>query len=180
MSFVNYDLLLKAYPNGLMRENILKLQKFDAFHCLLAGTNESANAVKKRVSSIPNDFEKWLYSCNGGMLFDTTLLSTKSFDDQIKLSFETFAYCYDDKFREAIQLPDSFFVFAIAVHSDLFCFDTKMCDGKVYQWDAENCEVYTAWNSFEDWLTDQINDAIDLIANEELEPLDIKLEDNDG
>ena len=176
MPFVNYNSLTNTYTTGPMKENIRRLKTYDAFHCLLAGNFERADAVKKRVPGLPEDFLKWLETCDGGMLFDTTMLTTKSHDPELDLPFETYASYQNAELRKDMNLADGWFVFAVAIHSDVFFYDMDKKDGQVYQWDAEEHKIYASWPSFEDWLTDQINEAVKLIANEELEPLDIKLE----
>ena len=176
MAFVNYELLTQAYPTGRMKENIRRLKDFDLFHCLLAGSIERAAAVKNRVADLPEDFLKWLNICDGGMLFDTAMLTTKSNDTELDLNFETYGNYYDTELRKEKNISSDWFVFATAVHSDVFFFDMGKKDGQVYQWDVEERNIYAIWPTFEDWLTDQINEAVAFIANEELEPLDIKLE----
>jgi hypothetical protein len=42
--------------------------------------------------------------------------------------------------------------------------------------DVEEHKIYKDWPTFEDWLTGQINEAVGLIADGQLEPLGIKLE----
>jgi len=176
MAFVKYDLLNQAYSSIRMRENVRRLKTYDIFHCLLAGNTERAAAVKKRVADLPDDFLKWIELCDGGMLFDTAMLTTKSQDIELNLSFETYGDYYDAELRKDKGIVDDWFVFASAVHSDVFFFDLGKKDGQVYQWDVEDQSVYTSWTTFEDWLTDQINEALELIAINQLEPLDIKLE----
>ena len=78
MAFIKYDLLNQTYSAGRMKENVRRLKDFDLFHCLLAGNAERAAAVKKRVADLPEDFLKWLDICDGGMLFDTAMLTTKT------------------------------------------------------------------------------------------------------
>jgi hypothetical protein len=176
MAFVNYELLNQAYPAGRMKENVRRLKDYDVFHCLLAGNAERAASVKKRVADLPKDFLKWLDVCDGGMLFDTAMLTTKSHDAELDLPFETYGNYYNAELRKDKNLSDDWFVFAVAVHSDVFFFDMGKKDGQVYQWDIEEHNIYAIWPTFEDWLTDQINEAVGLIADEKLEPLDIKLE----
>jgi hypothetical protein len=159
-----------------MKENARRLKDYDVFHCLLAGSSERTEAVKKRVVSLPRDFIKWLNVCDGGMLFDTAILTTKSHNAELDLPFETYGEYYDAELRKGKNISDDWFVFAVAVHSDVFFFDMSKKDGQVYQWDVEESKIYAIWPTFEDWLTDQINEAVELIANEQLEPLDIKLE----
>jgi len=176
MPFVNHKSLATTYTSGRMKENVRKLKDYDIFHCLLEGSTARATAVKKRIADLPKDFLKWLEVCDGGMLFDTAMLSTKPHDAELDLPFETYAEYQNAELRKDKGLSDIWFVFAVAVHSDVFFFDQNKKDGQVYQWDVEEQKIYTSWPTFEDWLTDQINEAVELIADEKLEPLDIKLE----
>jgi len=180
MAFTNYQAMENKYPSGRMAENIRRLKDYDLFHCLLLGGADKAKSVKQRVSDLPFEFFEWLEVCNGGMLFDTAMLTTKSHDVELDLDFETYADYFNADLRKAKNISESWFVFAVAVHSDVYFFDRTKNDGKVYQWDLEEGEIYAVWETFEDWLTDQINEAIDLIADEQLEPLEMKLEVEDN
>ena len=181
MAFIEYEQLKKVYPNGRMEENVRQLKELDMFHCLLMGSADRTSAVTKRVSGLPKDFIKWLEVCDGGMLFDTSMLTTVSFDKELDLEFETYGDYFDAELRHGMDLHDDWFVFAVAVHSDLFFFDMGKKDGKVHQWDSEEHSIYKSWVSFEDWLTYQIEEAIELIADEEIMPLGVKMEaDNNG
>ena len=175
MPFVDYTLLSNKYRDGQMAENIQILEEFDVFHCLLSGSPEVANAAKKRIPDLPNDFLAWLEVCDGGMLFDTTMLTSKAHDSELGVDFYTYKHFVDSEVRQELNILDDWFVFAIAVHSDIFFFDNKKKDGKVYQWDVEDEVLYMEWETFEDWLNDQIHEAIDLIADEQLMPLSIKV-----
>ena len=176
MSFVDYDLLTQTYPSGQMKENIQLLREFDIFHCLLAGSHTRAGAVKKRVANLPDDFQKWLEVCDGGVLFDTIMLTTKSYDAELDFNFYTYGNFFNAELRQSINIPESWFIFAVAVHDDVFFFDMGKKDGQVYQWDIEEKTIYAFWYTFEDWLSDQIHEAIGLIADEIIEPLVIKME----
>ena len=176
MAFINHASLSNHFPSGRMKENVRRLKDYDTFHCLLAGNTERAESVKSRIPNLPADFVSWLEVCDGGMLFDTTMLTTKPYDSDLDLDFETYARYTKDPLRQDKGLASDWFIFAIAIHGDVYFFDMAAKDGKVYQWDVEQREIYAEWLTFEDWLTDQINEAIELIADEQLEPLDIKLE----
>ena len=176
MPFVDYESLSGKYPTGQMSEAVRLLKELDVFHCLLAGSPERADAVKARVPGLPKDFLRWLEVCDGGMLFDTTMLTTKATDTELDLDFETYSACCNDEWRKDINISDEWFVFAVAVHSDVFFFDMGKKDGQVYQWDVEEPGIYKAWPTFEDWLTEQIDEAVELIAEEKLLPLGVKLE----
>jgi len=176
MAFVNYELLSTKYATGSMSENIRLIKEFDIFHCLLASSPERVEAVKKRVANLPDDFLKWLEICDGGLLFDTIMLTTKSYDETLDLNFYTYGDFFNAELRQSINLSKDWFVFAIAVHDDMYFFDMGKKDGQVYQWDVEENTIYAYWSTFEDWLSDQIHEAIELIADELLNPMGIKME----
>ena len=170
MSYINYELLLNKYPTGEMNEFVKCLNEFDIYHCLLAGNEDSADAVKKRITGLPDDFLKWLEVCDGGdFFFDITILTTKSDE------FETYDDYPSADIRRDRHLSDDWFVFAKAIHSDVFFFDMSKKDGQVYQWDAEHLKIHASWATFEDWLISELNEALELIAEGELEPLGIKM-----
>ena len=176
MPFLDYGLAWRKYQTGRMHENVQRLKKYDQFHCLLAGNKDHAAMVRHRAAYLPADFLNWLEVCDGGMLFDTTLLSTQSRDAALDMPLTTYGALLDAELRKDRRLSDDWFVFAMAIHSDVFFFDQKKRDGKVYQWDVEELKIHATWATFEDWLTDQIQGAVGLIADGTLEPLGIKLE----
>ena len=176
MALVDYELLNQSYSSEQMKENINLLNEFDIFHCLLAGSQDRAAKVRKRISNLPEDFLKWLLVCDGGILFDTVLLTTKSHDADSGLYFYTYGDFFNAELRQKINIPDNWFVFAIAVHDDVFFFDMTKKDGKVYQWDIEEKTIYASWFTFEDWLSDQIHEAVGLIAERLIPPINIKME----
>ena len=176
MPFVNYELFTQAYPSGNMKENIQLLKDFDVFHCLLAGSSDRAAAVMKRIAYLPEDFLKWLNICDGGILFDTAMLTTKPHDKELDLDFYTYGNFYKAELRQSINASNDWFIFAFAVHDDVFFFDMKKKDGQVYQWDVEEKRIYAFWATFEDWLSDQIHEAIGLVADGLLYPVAVKME----
>ena len=176
MPFVNYELLNQAYPSGRMKENVQLLEDFNSFHCLLEGNSERAYAVNKRVPDLPADFQKWLNVCDGGILFDTAMMTTKSHDTELNLDFYTYSIFYKTELRQFLNLSEDWFVFAVAVHSDVFFFDMAKKDNQVYQWDIEKKSIYAFWSNFEDWLSDQIHEAIGLIADKLIMPVYLKME----
>jgi len=176
MSLLNYNLLRNIYKYSQIGDVIMLLEEFDLFHLLLAGNSERTNAVKKRVPNLPVDFLKWLDVCSGGMFFDTTLLTTKAYDDELKLSFGTYSFYFNQEVKKELSLSDDWFVFAVAIHSDVYFFDIKKKDGKVYQWDIDEFKVYDIWDTFDDWLAEQLQEAIDLIADGIFQPYNVKVE----
>jgi hypothetical protein len=175
MPFLNYDEIQRVYPQGLMKENIDLLKEFNSYHCLLAPVRNNKFPLP---DGLPRDYSEWTQVCGGGMLFDTTLLTATEHDDTLDLDFATYREFNDLQLFKEEELPDAAFVFAVAVHSDLFFFNLDDTSGQAYQWDAVEKQIYQKWLSFEDWLTDQISDAVDLIAADKIDPLDIKVMDD--
>jgi len=177
MPFIDYETLLKQYPEGQMFENVCKLREFDMYHCLLLGSLDQAQSVKKMLPNLPDDFLKWLSVCGGGLLFDTILFTIKPYDETLDLHFDTYNDLLDDRVRQGLNLSKHWGVFAEAVHGDVYFYDLEKKDGQIYQWDTEELCLYTVWDSFEEWLTEQIEEAIEEIAIGNLTPMGIKIED---
>ena len=183
MVFVNYELLEQAYPAGRMKKNVRRLKDHGFFHqCLLAASTARAPAVKKRAADLPADYLKWLEVCDGAVLLDTSLLTTES--DFIKFDYlplSTYGNYYNAEHnaesRKDRGIPKDWFIFAVGTYSyfdDVFFFDMEKKDGHVYQWDGDEGNIRAIWFTFEDWLTDQINEDIEFIANERLKLRQIK------
>lgn len=178
MSLIDYGRLLNVYSSGRMGENVRRLERYDLFHCLLAGSPEHVAEIKRRVACLPEDFLCWLKVCDGGLLFDTVMLTTRKIDpaapDAPLMTYNEFS----DEGTKVAQGPSgNCFVFATAVNSDVFYFDVGKKNVRVCQWESEERVVCASWATFEDWLTDRINEAMELIARERLEPVGFKLED---
>ena len=175
MGLLSIDLEDEKIANEPMRENLRRLKDFDIYHCLLKGSLSTALKTQEELGYAPQAYLDWAKRCNGGLLFDTILLSTRAYDQELDLDFDTFNDLNSRDARETIGLPTDLSVFAVKSYGDPVCFNSKLKDGKVYQWNRETKEVDTIWDTFEDWLTDEIDCGIQLIADEVLEPLEIKL-----
>lgn len=175
MAFCNLDKMRDFYTEEPMKENVKRLMEFDLFHCLLAAKEDTLEEVKKTLSYMPRAYEQWLTFCNGGLLFDTVLLSTADYDEDTECSFDTYEEWNSSEARSEMGVPLGYEVFAFRSYGDPICFNTAEKDEKVYLWDVENEEFSDIWDSVEDWLIEEIDGGIQLIADEVLEPLDLKL-----
>ena len=176
MSFMNLERAAAKYQVEPMKGNIERLVDFDLFHCLLAGSLNTSIKLKNIFQYLPAEFIDWAKVCDGGLLFDTVLLSTKGYDKSLDLEFDTFDDMNSDEAKADFDLPEGYIVFAMRSYGDPICFNGNEKDGKVYLWDVENKEFTDIWDSFTDWLTEEIDDAVRLIAEDALEPLNIKLD----
>ena len=179
MSFMNLEKATAKYETEPMVGNISRLVDFDIYHCLLAGSFSTSINIQEKYPNLPVEYLDWIKVCDGGLLFDTVMLSTKGHDDKLDLDFDTFDDLNSDEAKADFDLPDGYVVFAMRSYGDPICFNCNEKDGKVYLWDVENKEFSDIWDSFADWITEEIDDAVQLIAEDALEPLNIKLDGDD-
>lgn len=177
MGILDNQLLLRSFKSDVMKENVERLEIFNIYHCLRKSSFSSAIKAQEKLGKIPTSFLEWMKYCDGGLLFDTIMLSTKGYDEELDLDFETFDEYNTNDVKCEMALPEGYSVFAIRSYGDPICFNYETNDGKVYLWNIEKSIFEEIWDSFEDWLTDEIDSAIQLIGEEVLEPLDIKLGD---
>jgi hypothetical protein len=175
MGFVNFKKITEKYTDGLMKDNVEKLVKFDSYQCLLSGDADTALKVQNILGAVPADFTDWLKLCDGGLLFDTVMLSTKGYDAVLDLSFDTYEELNSDETKANFALPEGFVIFAVRNYGDPLCFNIKENDGKVYLWNIETGKFDDIWSSFKDWMAEEIDVAINLIIEGVSEPLNIKL-----
>lgn len=175
MSFMNIEKAASVYKDEPMKGNMERLRDFDLYHCLLAGRLGTSLKLQEKYPCFPVAYLEWIKICDGGLLFDTVLLSSKGHDDSLDLDFDTYDDLNTDDVHAELGLPEGYIVFALRSYGDPICFNANEKDGKVYLWDVENGEFSDIWDSFADWMTEEIDDAIRLIAEDALSPLEIKL-----
>lgn len=160
--------------NEMMLDCIENLQEFEEFHYLLASDENMKNNIVSQYSIKNEQLEKWLKYCDGGLLFDTVLLSKQAYDKEKDLEFDS----YDDynKDKETYGLDEKFCIIGFRSYGDIICVNTEEHDNKVYLLNVETGEFDDIWDSFTDWITEEIDDAIKLIGEEALDPLPAKLE----
>lgn len=175
MGLINLSKLSKKYTSGKMKENVDELIEFDYYHCLLAGGKSVSLDIQSILGDVPSQFLDWLTVCDGGLFFDTVMLSSKEHDDELNLDFDTYKDLNSNEAIENFGLPEGYAVFAFRSYGDPLCFNVSEKDGKVYLWNVEKGDFDDIWDSFEDWMTEEVYDAINLIAEDVLEPLEVKI-----
>ena len=175
MGIADHRLLLNSFSDEFMKGNVERLDLFNVYHCLLGASDSSVARAKEVLGSLPASFLEWMKYCDGGLLFDTVMLSTQGYDDELDLDFETFEDYNSEEVRSDMGLPEDYSVFALRSYGDPICFNTFLNDGKVYLWNVEKGLFEEIWDTFEDWLTEEIDVGVQLIGEEILDPLDITL-----
>ncbi len=176
MGFLNIDRMAEAFSDDLMQENIARLKTFELYHCLLDATEATAEKTRAVIGTAGGAYDKWIQYCDGGLLFDTVILSSRGYDRDLDLEFDTLADYNTQEVCRDCGLPAGYVIFAVRSYGDLICLRTDAEDARVYHWSLDDGDFVEAWADFENWLTEEIDTGIQLIADECLDPLDIKAE----
>ncbi len=171
MGFIKYELLNKTYENDPhMIEVINGIKQLDKYHLL-----RNCEHPSKKLEELPasmNEYVKWMKCCDGGYLFSTSLLSFDGYDQDLHQEFNTFDAVNSKENYSTYGLPDGFFIIALLNYGDPVCMTSK--DKKVRLWGTEENMFITTWNSFADYLGDELNEAIDMVHNGSLSPIPLK------
>lgn len=177
MGFFDYrKAVTKFKDNNYVLDTITRLKDFDEFHCLRNSNLLLAGKISDIIPKAPMEYIKWMSICNGGLLFDTTLLCVSSLDEQIGVEFSALnEYNTSESYKE-YNLPDGYAVIAVRSYGDPIC--VSKSDNRVYLWDCEEMEFTEIWRDFYNFLADEVDTAIELIANEDLEPIPLKMNED--
>ena len=147
MGFFDYARAANKYKdNELMLETIKRLRSFDEYHCL---RNSSLLIGKKAAEVLPKSVEQyigWMTVCNGGLLFDTTLLSVTDLDKELDIEFSTLDEYNNEETYGEMELPEGYFIIGVHIRRG----DYKTFEGGRYYFELEEykqhmqalCEVY--------------------------------------
>lgn len=175
MSVLDHNRLLNSFTSDLMKGNVERLEIFNIYHYLRKASFSAAIIAQDTLGTFPTAFLEWMKYCDGGLLFDTVMLSSKDYDAEEDLYFDTFADYNTSEVKEEMGLPEGYSVFAVRSYGDPLCFHAESGDEKVYLWNIDEAIFEEVWDTFEDWLTDEIDNAIQLIGEEVLDPIELKL-----
>lgn len=170
MGFFDYDAAKKQFINDPFMIQIINcLEDEDCYHLLRCGNGKAEIPFQT-----PNEeYKRWLSVCDGGLLFSTTLLSVTDYDKKLDLSFSTLQEYNTPEQKRHYGLPNGFHVIAVFNYGDPICVSES--DSKVYLWDTQENEFATVWESFADFVADEYNTAMQMIQDDALEPIPMKI-----
>jgi len=176
MAYFDYDIAKRCYKGeSFMLQIIDCLNEYDSYHLLRGSTPN----MKRPISISNKEYMRWLSVCDGGLLFSTTLLSTSEYDGQLDLPFSTLQDYNSPMQKKIYSLPEGYTVIAILNYGDPIC--VSDFDSKIYLWDTQNNIFSTIWDSFADFLADEYNTAAQMIEEDVLKPVPMKIaEEQDG
>ena len=174
MGYFDYEKARKVYSTEETMLTILDaLYSVDEYHLLRDSKVDVNSAFFRHIPENAAQYRKWLTICEGGRLFSTDLLSVSDFDDEMKLGFSTLKEINQKSIYAEFGLPTGYFVIAVLNYGAVVCL--SYVDEKIYLWDTDNREFDTIWESFYDFLADEYNTAFDMIDDDILKPIPIKL-----
>lgn len=178
MSLLNYESALRRFDGQeLMCEAIAKMQQFDLFTCLRGANLLEGSAVAKWLPHGVPQYLRWCGVCGGGLLFDTTLLCWTEHDAELDLDFDTLQEHNTPQALAEYGLPAGYTVIAVRSYGDPICLSHT--DEQVYLWNCEDGAFETVWASFADFVADETDTAIELIAEGALAPIPFKLAEDE-
>lgn len=176
MGFLNYVQARKTYSDDKIMSLVIDcLEDMDRYHLL---RSPSVNSSHLKLPDTAGEFKHWLSVCDGGLLFSTTLLGIDHYDKELELSFSTLREWNTKQKHELLGLPEGYLVIALLNYGNPICLSAS--DSKVYLWDSSEMAFTTVWDSFADFLADEYNTATQMVADDTLEPVPMKMEEQDG
>lgn len=175
MNKLNYVEMKNVFSNNeRMLENINRLEKFENFHLLIEGSDSVSSDVCNKYKINSEEYKDWLTVCDGGYLFDTLLLPSKEYSINDVEFLDTISVINENSEENGYNIPSEYLIIGIKSYGDLICVSSK--DNKVYLWSLEEQDFNVIWDSFTDFMIDEIDTAIELIKEDSLEPFPCKCE----
>lgn len=109
---------------------------------------------------LPTNYKQWLLKNNGGELFATPV-GTNIAGILGSKEREKGTFYLEDNFdnRKRVGVPNYIFMIADTCDGNIIGFDlqrTNLEDGVVVYWNHETNEFDEEWDSFEDWINDEM------------------------
>lgn len=150
------DLNLKRVLNKLVPYN-----RYLYFH--ETTQEEYKRFINEITGDKPDQIKAWYSMFNGGILFDTSFLSTVATDYNVMLVLIKFKHLDNPRKRAQMELPVHMTPFALSSFGDIYCYNNQGLN-EIYQWSIAEHKLVYKWINFATWLKDEIEAAIDLVA----------------
>lgn len=151
----------------LVLEKLLPYQEY----CLLEKGDITAYVkVFESLGKMPKQLKEWLKIFDGGELFSVSM-----FFADIKKGEEKKLLTYEEvnsvKFKEENGIPQEIQCFAMTNYGNYYCFANDDEEECIYEWDCERCGLIIKWDSFAEWLNEQIENGQSDIEEGLLSPM---------
>ena len=155
-----------------LRAVLQKLQKYEKYCKLLDGDIGTYVKTFDEIGKMPNQLKEWLKVFDGGLLFTTSMFSTRN---QAAGKFNrllSFSEVNSPEFKKENNIPQAIMSFAMTNYGNYYCYVADEGGSCVYEWDADQNALTVKWDSFAQWLEEQIDFAQSLIEDELLDPVE--------
>lgn len=164
--------IIKKCKDEQLQKVLVRLEKFNDYYSLLDGSIATYTRVFDTIGQMPAQLKEWLKIFDGGFLFTTQMLSTRNKVEGHFSQLLTFEEVNSEDFKEDNAIHPDVVCFAMTNFGNYYCFVAGEESGWVYEWDVEDYALTIKWNSFAEWLNEQIDFADSLIKEGVLDPME--------
>lgn len=147
-----------------------RLLNYNRYFNLLKSDVCSYKNTYDYIGKMPNQFKDWIKLFDGGLLFTTSMFSTKK-KAGVFSKLLTFSEINSIDFKLENNIHPDVICFAMTNYGNYYCYVKNENSECIYEWDTERCALIIKWNSFAEWLNDQMDFADSLIQDDLLDPI---------
>lgn len=150
-----------------------RLKMYEKYINLLDGDLGTYVKTHDNIGNMPEQLKEWLKIFDGGLLFTTSMFSTRNKEKGKFNRILTFDEVNSPDFKQENGIPEEIVCFAMTNYGNYYCYVSGENSECVYEWDAEKNALTIRWKSFAQWLDEQIDFAESLIQDDLLDPLEV-------
>lgn len=166
----NYVSAISRCSDPGLKNLLKKLECYQEYSMLCDATAKTFTDFKQLYPNAPYQVIAWYKFANGGFLFDTQFLSTEALNRDLIVGMMKLDMVNDEAIQKITGCPKNYIAFAIASFGDLYCFNNSG-GSDVIQWSIAEKKIVGRWTNFFIWLKQEIDGALELVADNILTPL---------
>ena len=148
-----------------------RLKNYERYCNLLKGDIATYVHAHDEIGDMPFQLKECMKLFNGGLLFTVSMFSTRSSEKGKFNRLLTFDEVNSADFKKENAIPEEAMCFAMTNYGNYYCYVAGEGGECVYELDVERCALTVKWDSFSEWLGEQIDFAESLISEGTLEPV---------
>ena len=156
--------------NEELKQVLNRFYEYKNYCDLLPGNNDTLLKTEQIIGAMPVQLKEWLSLFDGGLLFTTSMFSSREIEYGKFNALITFEEANSIDYKNSNGIHDSLVCFAATNYGNYFCYVPEENSECVYEWDPEEDALTLKWNTFAEWLNEQIDFAVTLIEEKLLDP----------
>lgn len=161
---------IEKCKNNELHEALCRLKEYEAYCDLLNGDLALYSQPSTLFEQMPQQLKEWINIFDGGLLFSITMFLMRDKEPDKHNCLIHFDDINDCVFKEQSGIHPSLVCFAMTNYGNYYCYVPSERSECVYEWDIEQSALILKWNSFAEWLNEQIDFAESLIQENILLP----------